>query len=531
MAAAAKAAASVGAGSAKNATGKSDGKWIEVQARTFLNWLNLQLGKRDMKAADLVDDLKNGVKLCQMLEVVSTKSIKHSAKPKMKAHELENCTHAFQFLEKEGLKIVNIGPTDVNNGSEKLVLGLIWTIIYHYSISAGFKSAGPANSKKANAKDLLLEWVRSKIPEYNIQNFTSDWQDGRAICALTNACGGEPALLPNHQQMAPGAALQNCKRGIETAKDDLGVPVLISPEDLSSCPDEHSVMTYVAFFKDAKRQDKGPALPPSQDNAEGREKMKCQHPGCSKMREADNSHPTHCKDHACMAKPTCNNPAKAGTHACPQHACAFPGCIEATENGAKGCSVVPHKCRTCNNVVQSASSPYCTECGCTHPSGCDQEAKGKPFCKPHTCSYTNCKAPADGDKGWCKEHDPNASKGGALPPPWERKADWRKYENSDLGGRCKIVIYFSTTTSSQEIRKNTQTMMQLMERMGVHKRPDFKPATPIDIEMDKEVRDEIFRRVGSKKTPFLFVDDDQAFTFEQVMELNESGKLTQILDY
>ena len=54
------------------------------QARTFLNWLNLQLGKADTSSADLVDDLKNGVKLCQALEVVSQKKLKYSKTPKMK---------------------------------------------------------------------------------------------------------------------------------------------------------------------------------------------------------------------------------------------------------------------------------------------------------------------------------------------------------------------------------------------------------------------------------------------------------------
>jgi len=42
-------------------------------------------------------------------------------------------------------------------------LGLIWTLILRYQIQKG--------SKEGSAKNELLEWVRSKIPEYNIQNF------------------------------------------------------------------------------------------------------------------------------------------------------------------------------------------------------------------------------------------------------------------------------------------------------------------------------------------------------------------------
>jgi hypothetical protein len=89
--------------------------------------------------------------------------------------------------------------------------------------------------------------VRATIPEYNIQNFNKDWNDGRAICALTNAVGenhrlyfahahtaaGEPWVLPTHRQMNPGAAARNAKVGIDTANQVLGIPKLIAPEDLA----------------------------------------------------------------------------------------------------------------------------------------------------------------------------------------------------------------------------------------------------------------------------------------------------------
>lgn len=59
----------------------------------------------------------------------------------------------------------------------------------HRTIYCHFLSPPPPKNLTSGAKDLLLEWVRSKIPEYNIKNFNSDWNDGRAFCALTNAVG------------------------------------------------------------------------------------------------------------------------------------------------------------------------------------------------------------------------------------------------------------------------------------------------------------------------------------------------------
>lgn len=101
------------------------------------------------------------------------------------------------------VRLVNIGPEDIHNGNLKLILGLLWTIIYFYQVSKSFKEAAPVGAKKGTAKDLLLEvpfdgllvffscsqWVRATIPEYNITNFNKDWNDGRAICALANAVG------------------------------------------------------------------------------------------------------------------------------------------------------------------------------------------------------------------------------------------------------------------------------------------------------------------------------------------------------
>lgn len=38
-------------------------------------------------------------------------------------------------------------------------------------------------------KQRLLIWVQNKLPELPIKNFTTDWNDGRAIGALVDAVG------------------------------------------------------------------------------------------------------------------------------------------------------------------------------------------------------------------------------------------------------------------------------------------------------------------------------------------------------
>lgn len=42
-------------------------------------------------------------------------------------------------------------------------------------------------TKDQTPKQRLLAWIQSKIPEKNITNFSSDWNDGTAIAALVDA--------------------------------------------------------------------------------------------------------------------------------------------------------------------------------------------------------------------------------------------------------------------------------------------------------------------------------------------------------
>eukprot|EP00054_Salpingoeca_dolichothecata_P031713 m.264383 g.264383 ORF g.264383 m.264383 type:complete len:407 (-) comp27777_c0_seq1:167-1387(-) len=394
-------------GKSSGVGGIGDTAWIGIQANTFKNWMNTQLSKVGSKIDNLEEDFKNGVAILQTLEQCSGKSVgKYNKNAKLPVQQVENLNTALDFIKREGMKLVNIGAPELQSGNLKLVLGLIWTIIYHYQVSKGFKNAGQAHGKKGGAKDMLLEWVRSKIPEYDIKNFKSNWNDGRAICALTNAVGGEPALIPNHQEMHPENKVRNAQTGIDTAYENLGIPKLISAADLTNpAVDDLSVVTYVSYFRDAKRKSAAPKPP------------------------------TH--------KQVAEEPKK------------------------------------------------------------EEEAAPPPKVKSQA----------------------------GLPPPWERDADWRVYEGPDLGGRCKIRVYFSTTTSSQKVRQDWMALQNFLERHNVHKRPDFEPAIPIDIDMTKETRDKIFEKAGTKKTPMLFIDDEYIGGWDEVSQMNETGEIASKLEY
>ncbi|CAF4799693.1 unnamed protein product, partial [Rotaria sp. Silwood1] len=61
-------------------------------------------------------------------------------------------------------------------------------------------------------------------------NFTSDWNDGRAIGALVDACA--PGLYPDWNDRDPKNALENAQEAMDLAEHWLGVPQLIQPHEM-----------------------------------------------------------------------------------------------------------------------------------------------------------------------------------------------------------------------------------------------------------------------------------------------------------
>jgi filamin len=243
---------------------------LSLSLQTFTRWANTYLKERMMKVNDLQSDFSDGVLLINLLEVISSKEIRgYNKKPKLRPQKMENNDFALQFLKREGIKLVNIGASgecavsfdffslivcislcslfslfspfvDITDCKLKLILGLIWTIILRYQIQI---------EEGKSARSDLLKWVRQQIPEYNINNFGKDWNDGKAIVALSNSL--EPGIYPNHMQLDANDSLENAKLGTDLAEKHFEIPKVLAPEDMvNSEVDELSVMTYISYFRD-----------------------------------------------------------------------------------------------------------------------------------------------------------------------------------------------------------------------------------------------------------------------------------------
>ena len=93
----------------------------------------------------------------------------------------------------------------------------------------------------------MIDWLRAMLPEWNISNLTTDWNDGRALLVMIDRI--KPGLIPNLKTLDPTKRRNNCALAINQARTHLKIPALLSHGDLSNPEvDDISTMTYFSQF-------------------------------------------------------------------------------------------------------------------------------------------------------------------------------------------------------------------------------------------------------------------------------------------
>jgi hypothetical protein len=152
-----------------------------MQKRTFTRWANSFVKDAGIVLQDLYTDLSDGVALLLLLEKISGSELPRPTQGRLRVHKLENCNKALLFLKASKVKLENISAENIVDG-DRLILGLIWTIILRFQI-AEIRLEGDALS----AKEALLYWCQKCTQGYdnvNIENFTSSWKNGLGFAAI-----------------------------------------------------------------------------------------------------------------------------------------------------------------------------------------------------------------------------------------------------------------------------------------------------------------------------------------------------------
>lgn len=213
--------------------------WVEIQANTFRNWVNEHLKETGRRVNDLSTDFSDGTHLCALVEALQKKKLKPqwNARPTNHHQFLENASTALNAIEADGVKLVNIGNVDIVNGNLKLILGLIWSLIFRYQIGRS----------KFPPRKLMLAWLQAALPQCKVGNLTTDWNSGVFLSALLDYC--EPGLFPHWRSLDPHQSVRNCTNAMNIASREFGIPQVLEPEYLASpWLDELSGMTYLSYF-------------------------------------------------------------------------------------------------------------------------------------------------------------------------------------------------------------------------------------------------------------------------------------------
>uniref|UniRef100_A0A183BVP8 Calponin-homology (CH) domain-containing protein n=1 Tax=Globodera pallida TaxID=36090 RepID=A0A183BVP8_GLOPA len=182
----------------------------QMQKRTFTNWINFRLEEHSSsgRVSDLFVDMRDGVLLCHLLEVLTGEVLLVST-------QMSN------------------NVTDLANGNPHVWLGLVWQIILHFQVekdltllrqsawhqihqqhlqlgqkcrdnylsspstsNGGFASPTPGG-KKEEVERQLIRWVNEEVIGHlglRINDLDRSWCDGRLFSALVHRFA--PALMP-----------------------------------------------------------------------------------------------------------------------------------------------------------------------------------------------------------------------------------------------------------------------------------------------------------------------------------------------
>ncbi|KAJ5317566.1 hypothetical protein PENANT_c038G10695 [Penicillium antarcticum] len=219
-------------------------QWINVQQKTFTKWLNDKLKARLLAIDDLVTDLSDGVILIHLLEILGGESLgRYASKPKLRVQRFENVNKSLDFIKGRRIQMTNIGAEDIVDGNQKIILGLIWTLILRFTIS-------DINEEGMTAKEGLLLWCQRKTACYDdveVRDFSSSWNNGLAFCALLDI--HRPDLI-DYDSLDKSDHRGNMKLAFEIASNEIGIPDLLDVDDVCDVPrpDERSLMTYIAYW-------------------------------------------------------------------------------------------------------------------------------------------------------------------------------------------------------------------------------------------------------------------------------------------
>ena len=209
---------------------RSTGRALSTKA-SMLAWINTQIPDQNIK--NFTTDWNSGVALCALVDRIQPGVCPHYGTLD-RTKKLENCGLGMELAEDKLsipkiLEARDLSHPDIDEIS-------VMTYISYF--------CKPANEH-------LLHWVQKKLPDRNITNFQTDWNNGVNLSCLVEALC--PRTIPKCRELDPHKSLENLVEAMKLGEDHLGVKPVIKPSQMADpAVDELNVVTYLSRFQYAR---------------------------------------------------------------------------------------------------------------------------------------------------------------------------------------------------------------------------------------------------------------------------------------
>ncbi|KAK0179966.1 hypothetical protein PV327_005658 [Microctonus hyperodae] len=199
--------------------------------KLMLAWLKAVLP--ECRVNNFTTDWNSGVYLSALLDYCNPGLFPHWRQLD-RTDSVYNCRKAMEIAKREFDIPVVLEPEYLASPYLDELSGMTYLSYFMKEGSPGFHAT--------------LRWVNSQLSHAPVRNFTTDWNDGRALCSIVRNIGG-PAPTYDKINTDPSYWESNIQQGIDGAKK-LGVEPILKAKDMADQNVEHlGVMAYAAHFQ------------------------------------------------------------------------------------------------------------------------------------------------------------------------------------------------------------------------------------------------------------------------------------------
>eukprot|EP01038_Epipyxis_sp_PR26KG_P015488 gene15488-20902_t len=233
------------------------------EERVFRMWIN-SLNIEGLYVSNLFSDLENGTAMLQVFDkmlpgVINWRRVNKD--PPNRFKKVENANYIIELGKQMKFTLINVGPLDIVDGNQKIILAIIWQAMRKYTLSL-LEGLATRTSITSITDDHIVHWANSKVADcgrttLRMRNFRdTNLKDSLFLLELVYAIESRAV---NWDLVTQGISsddqMANAKYVISNARK-VGACVFLTPEDIIEVKSK-MILTFVAslWIADISREE------------------------------------------------------------------------------------------------------------------------------------------------------------------------------------------------------------------------------------------------------------------------------------